>query len=382
MSTIRAPSTRPKTCSQLVGCERKHAGCTARQSWARLLLLSCPMIIPARAHFIWIGSRLPWAYVFSILSAAERGGLDEVVLHHTDVLEPGPEQAALLRAPGVRLSRLDPVDCIMRAGQPLGIGTQLCDIDSRLSSAVARTNILRAALIYLYGGIYLDLDTITWQTLTPLLNAPQFVGCEQIVWPGFVRASRSPALWARSLMLDVMRKPLRRIALGWKLFRLIEQLYYRGINGAILGGCVGAPLFAQYLQAMTRVPTDRQARPHALGTSLLQEVVARYTGDDLTVHEPEVFYPLPPEISEHWFYQRRNIDLSTVLSEHTRVVHWYASVRTRALIDLIDPAYIRANREHQFYSALVGECLPELIREPVSEPGVSGSDTSRSVAIG
>lgn len=340
------------------------------------------MTIPARAHFIWIGPRLPWAYVFSILSAAERGGLDEVVLHHTDVLEQGPELAALLRAPGVRLSRLDPADCIMRAGQSLGVGTQLRDIDSRLRSAVARTNILRAALIYLHGGIYLDLDTITCQALTPLLDAPQFVGCEQIVWPGFVRASRSPALWARSLMLDVMRKPLRRVAPGWKLFRMIERLYYRGINGAILGGCAGAPLLALYLQAMTRVAAERQTRPHALGTNLLQEVVARYTGDDLTIHEPNVFYPLPPEISEHWFYPRRDVDLNAVLPENTRVVHWYASVRTRALIDLIDPAYIRANRRHQFYSALVGECLPELIREPVPEPGVSGSDTPRSVAIG
>ena len=45
------------------------------------------MTIPARAHFCWIGTRLPWAYAFAVLSAAERSELPEIVLHHTDVLD-------------------------------------------------------------------------------------------------------------------------------------------------------------------------------------------------------------------------------------------------------------------------------------------------------
>ena len=59
------------------------------------------MSIPARVHFCWIGARLPWAYVFAILSAAERGGLSEVILHHTDALEDCAELAALEAAHGV-----------------------------------------------------------------------------------------------------------------------------------------------------------------------------------------------------------------------------------------------------------------------------------------
>ena len=42
------------------------------------------MAIPDRAHFCWIGSSLPWAYVFAILSAAERSELAQIFLHHTD----------------------------------------------------------------------------------------------------------------------------------------------------------------------------------------------------------------------------------------------------------------------------------------------------------
>jgi hypothetical protein len=54
-------------------------------------------------------------------------------------------------------------------------------------------------------------------------------------------------------------------------------------------------------------------------------VVGRYARDDLTIQEPHVFYPLPPEISEHWFRIGRSVRLDAVLLPETRVVHWYAS---------------------------------------------------------
>lgn len=311
------------------------------------------MTIPARAHFCWIGSRLPWAYVFAILSAAERSGLDDIVLHHTDGLEAGPELRTLTSTTGVRLSRIDPAELVVQAGGPLGIATELAAVYRRLDSPVARTNVLRAALLYLQGGVYLDLDTITTDSLLPLLDARQFVGCEYIVWPGHVRASRSPALWARSLALDLLRKPLRRVPHGWKLFRHIEHFYFRGVNGAVLGAEAGSSLLADYLRAMIKVPIERQTRPHALGTNLLQDVVSRYRFDDLVIEAPHVFYPLPPEISEHWFRVQRKVQLAAVLSAQTRVVHWYASVRTKSQVALIDPAYVRDNRQHQLYSALV-----------------------------
>jgi hypothetical protein len=52
-----------------------------------------------------------------------------------------------------------------------------------------------------------------------------------------------------------------------------------------------------------------------------------------------------------------------VLSAETRVVHWYASVRTKARVASITPAYIREHRNRELYSALVWACvskLPEL----------------------
>jgi hypothetical protein len=320
--------------------------------------------IPARAHFCWIGTRLPWAYAFAVLSAAQRSELPEIVLHHTDVLEEDAALAALKQTPRVRLSRIDPIACLMQAGQKLAVADGLTLIYRRQTNPAARIDILRAAILYLEGGLYLDMDTITTSSLLPLLDTRQFVGSEFIIWPHFARTSRSPALWARSLTLDLIRKMMRRMPQGWKLFRLVEHFCYRGINNAVMGAEASSPLFEDYLRAMLTLPQERQIQPYAVGPDLLQEVVGRYARGDLTIQEPHVFYPLPPEISEHWFRIGRNVKLDAVLLAETRVVHWYASVRTKSRVPLIDPDYVRDHRERQLYSALAWACISNIQSGP------------------
>ncbi len=321
------------------------------------------MTIPACAHFCWIGPRLPWAYVFAVLSAAERGGLPEVILHHTDALDEGAELAALSNAVGVTLHRVDPIAYLTETGKAIGVGIQLASLYSRIASPVMRSDILRAAILFRQGGIYLDMDTVTVASLRPLLDAAQFVGCEYIVWPQRIRASRSLVLWVRSLILDVMRKAMRRSQNGWRYFRRVEWLYYRGINNAVMGAEANSGLIARYLRAMLAVTPERLREPYAIGPELLQEMVDDNGRSDLIVHDPSVFYPLPPEISEHWFRIRETVRLDAVLSAGTRVVHWYASVRTKARVASITPGYIKEHRNRELYSALVWSCvssLPEL----------------------
>jgi glycosyl transferase-like sugar-binding protein len=318
------------------------------------------MTIPSQVHFCWIGTSLPWAYVFAILSAAERSGMPTVILHHTDALEDGAELRALANAPGVRLFRIDPLAFLAQVGEGLGLGAGLADLYGRLGSPVMRTDILRAAILYAQGGIYLDLDTVTVAPLCPLLHTAQFVGSELVVWPPIVRNSRSPLVWARHLTLDLLRKAFRLMPHGWKLFRRIERFYFRGLNNAVMGAEANAGLFSDYLRAMLAVPPHRLARAYALGPDLLREVVARYRQGDLTIQEPRVFYPLPPEISEHWFRVGRGVTLDAVLSPETRVVHWYASVRTKSRVAQIDPDYVRTHRTRQLYSMLVWSCISSL----------------------
>jgi len=318
------------------------------------------MTIPARVHFCWIGPSLPWAYVFAILSAAERSQLPEIILHHTEALKDGPELRALQAAPRVRLSFIDAKACLDEVGGQLGLGDGLSALFGRLASPVMRSDVLRAAILHRDGGIYLDLDTITTASLLPLLDDAQFVGSEFIVWPQSVRASRSPVVWARHLGLDVLRKVLRRLPQGWKAFRRVERFYFRGVNNAVMGAEAGASLLRDYLRAMVAVPPEQLAEAYALGPDLLQAVVDRYAEGDLVIQEPRVFYPLPPRISELWFRFDRGVRLDAVLSAETRIVHWYASVRTKSRVALINPDYVRAHRDEQLYSELVCSCISEL----------------------
>ena len=317
------------------------------------------MPIPAHVHFCWIGPRLSWAYAFALLSAAAQAGMDEVVLHHTDELEEGAVLSALRDTAGLRLARIDARDLLAEAGAKLGLSDELVGIYANLVSPSQRSDVLRAAILYLQGGIYLDLDTITVASLRPLLDAPQFIGTEYIVWPHWVRSSRSWAVWAKYLALDVLRSCLRLCPGGWRGFRHVESWYFKGINGAVLGGPAGAPLFVADLTAMAALPPARRSEPYALGPDLLQSLVGQFSSAELVIHEPGVFYPLGPEISTHWFRAgAANLDLA--LRPQTLVVHWYASVRSKPYIALIDPDYVRAHRHTQLYSALVSRVLPQL----------------------
>ncbi len=319
------------------------------------------MTIPARLHFCWIGARLSWAYVFALLSAAERSELPEIILHHTDDLEDGPELRALTNGSRIRLSRVDPLACLRQTERLLGLSDELAALFHRLDSPVMRADILRAAILYLEGGVYLDLDTIIIASLRPLLDTTQFVGAEFIVWPQAVRASRSPILWGRHLGLDLTRKILRRLPRGWEMFRRIEGQYFCGVANSAMGAEANSRLFADYLRAMpAAVREGEPAQPYALGPDLLHEVVNRYQHDDLTIQHPHVFYPLPPEISEHWFQIGRGVRLDAVLTAETRVAHWYASVRTKPMVARINPGYVREHRQTQLYSALAWACVPNL----------------------
>ena len=318
------------------------------------------MPIPARLHFCWIGTSLPWAYAFAVLSAAERGGLPEIVLHHTDLLEDGDVVRALRAAPGVELRLIDAGACLARADELLNLHGALETLYAWLERPVTRSDVLRAAILFLEGGIYLDLDTVTVASLLPLTRSRNVVGTEFIVWPEAARASRSVLVLARHLLLDLLRKVLKRAPSGWKAFRLVEQLYPRSVNNAVMGAEQGSPVIADYLRSMTKLPPAQQRRLYALGPRLLQEVARRHSAADLTVEDPHVFYPLPPEISEHWFRMARHARLHQVLPAETRVVHWYASIRSRDLVARITPGYVRENRERQLYSALVHSCITSL----------------------
>lgn len=312
-------------------------------------------MIPAKAHFIWFGSQFPWANVLAVQSAAARGDFEEVILHHADELDT-PYWEEMIQTPGVRAVKLDPEALLEEAGVR---GGALVDLYRRQSKPAARANMARAAILFLQGGVYMDLDVVTTRSLTPLREeADVFCGEEHIVLPHDVAHSRDPRDLVKAGLRLGVRDVFRRLPGGWRGFRRVEGLYKRAVNNAVFASTPGHAFVEELLTRMVTMSPDLQLVRFALGTHLLQKVVRDYEGPGLRVHRPGVFYPLAPEISEQWFQIKSPVALEEVLLPETRAVHWYASVRTKEIIPQIDPDYVRRHAHEQLFSALALPFLP------------------------
>lgn len=306
-------------------------------------------MIPPRAHLIWFGKRLPWVHALAVRSAAERGGFARVVLHHADELESGPGPEALRGESRIELRRLDPPAIFGELGPLAG---PLVEVYAELTAPAAKANVLRAALLAVEGGVYLDTDTVTVRSFEGLRRAGAFCGVEPLALPFQVRRSRSPLVWAAAGLRLLVRDLLRRWPGGYRAFRRLERWYPAAPNNAVLGAEPGHPFVVELLCRMIECPRERRRVRFALGTHLLGETVASAERGEVRLLPPETFYPLPPEISEHWFRVGRRPPLAEVLPAETVAVHWYASVRTARLVPLIDPAYVLAHADRQLFSAL------------------------------
>jgi hypothetical protein len=305
--------------------------------------------IPNVAHFIWFGDALPWVHRVALRSAARAGEFERVVLHY-DSPALAHDFAELRELRGFDPRPIDVKGTFRGAGvDPVA----LARLYGRLSQPAARANLLRAAILAADGGVYLDMDTIAINSFRPLRDAEVFCGTERVAFPVELLRSGSLGQRARAYGLTALRDVMRRLPDGHRGFRRIENLYQKAPNNAVLGARPNHPFLLALLDGMLRLPARRQLQRYALGTHLLQDTVSHFRGSGLVVHPPELFYPLGPEISEHWFHLRRKVDLNAALAPETRLVHWYASVRTHALVPRIDPAYVLRNERRQLLSALL-----------------------------
>lgn len=311
------------------------------------------MPIPATAHFIWYGSAFPWVNLLALRSAALNGGFECIVLHHDDALDAASLACHPWMAP-VELRRIQPQTHLAPLGE---LAEPLAALHERLRSPAARANLIRMAVLATEGGVYLDTDTITLRPLTPLLSCGAFFGEEHITLPARVRQGRALLPWARALALGGVRRALAEIPRGYRAFQRLAPLYHRAANNAVVGADPHHPLPRALLEAMVAMPRPQQEIRYALGTHLLQRLAGEGDVEGLVRHPPEVFYPLGPVISHHWFHIRPSARLEDVLSEDTRIVHWYASVTNKASTDQMSPDYIRAHQDRQLFSRLAVRML-------------------------
>lgn len=323
-------------------------------------------MIPAVAHFIWFGRAFPWLNGVAIRSAAERGGFERVVVHHADPLEGTPGYGLACDAPNVEWRPLDPPSVFASLGAR---GDALAALFAKLDAPAARANMVRAAVLASEGGVYLDTDTITVRSLSDLrARAGAFCGVEHVVFPATTMRARSPLPRIRALGKTAIRDIYRRRSGGWRAFRAVEHRFATAENNAVLASEPGHPFVHALLDGMLAVPVERQRVRFALGTHLLQEVVGAYAGDGLEVHAPAAFYPLGPEISQHWFREGTAADVNELVQTETRVVHWYASVRTKTIVPQVDAQWVRARADRVALAALCAVWVGEAGTATISAP--------------
>ncbi len=308
-------------------------------------------MIPKVAHFVWLTPEFPWVNALALESAALHGGFERLVLHHSREFDPERHRAELARVPGLELRELD-VAALCSSLVPEQ-RAPLLSLYRRLSRPAARSNVLRVLLLASEGGVYLDMDTVTVRSLAPLCErAGVFCGVERIAFPGEIVNARRPFSYALGIVRSGVRGVLARTPHGYSAFRAIERFYPLSVNNAVLGARSGHPFVTGLVARMLSLPQERALRRFALGTHLLQAALRDYGADDLEVLGPAAFYPLGPEISQHWFRLSSRAELSQVLSDETRVVHWYASLRTRAQQRELTRERARELAPRQLFSAL------------------------------
>jgi hypothetical protein len=308
------------------------------------------MSIPLRAHFIWFGQSFPWVNVLAVRSAALRGGFEELVLHHDSDLSPTPFYRELAATPGVRFEPIAVEELMSGCGQ---FAAELLQAYHRLKSPATRSDLLRYALLFARGGVYLDIDTITLADFSQLCGqSAAFCGQERIVYAVEIARSRDLRVRSYAKLRSSLRNLVRRSSSGPALFRRIERLYPLAANPAVLGSEPGSALLTRLLSELIVTPADEQPRPAAIGPHLLQRVLATGGSEHVAVLPPAYFFPLAPEICEHWFRFDTRTRLTDVLEPSTHVVHWYASGRTRQVASLIEPSYVRRHAKSQLFSEL------------------------------
>jgi hypothetical protein len=305
-------------------------------------------VIPPTAHFVWLGRKLPWVYVVGVLAAARRGGFERVLVHHIDELEPDAGIVELRAEPHVELRRLDPLPLLEAAGGP-----NFVDRYRELEQPAARANVVRMALLEQEGGVYLDTDTIAVRSFQAVLaRGGAFCGEERLVYPGSAGTGLLSRVRPAALLRTGARDVFRRLPRGDRYFRRFEHLYPKAVNNAVLGAEAHHPFLRELVGRAVALSPERRRIRYAFGTHLLQAAVAEYEGPGLHVLPPPVFYPLAPEISEHWFRPRRRARLEEVLAPETLLVHWYASVRTARYVGRIDRAWLLEHAEDRLFAAL------------------------------
>ncbi len=199
----------------------------------------------------------------------------------------------------------------------------------------ARSNILRYAILYLYGGVYLDFDVLLLRSMDALMQYEAFAG-EEMVWADDevrLRGNKSlylaprNILWALSHAVmwcdaHILRGQLRTASLLSPTFRAWSTYQ---MNNAVMGSTIGSDFIEELL--VGAIESDTSIR-YATGPTLIERV-ARISSAPFTPLPSSSFYSVPPGQSYRFFY-----DQALELPKSAFGIHYAASNHSGSVCSL------------------------------------------------
>ena len=287
--------------------------------------------IPNTYRFVWSGRSFPKLYALAIDSVLVADPAARVVIH---CFGEAPASAHFLRAtcdPRVTVERVEPTEIFNALPAHL---RRVADIYESLptSAASAQSNLLRYALLYLHGGVYLDFDTVTVRPLNNLTDGACFIGAER-VWSlderrvaGEFRVVRSPAglCWLVIWVLKWLDAALfdGRLRLASRTRRLNARFTKLQANNAVIGAAPQAEFLDRLLRSAHSA--DPKIR-YSTGPTLIDRV-ARTSPHLVDVLPPEYFYGVEPAESFRFF-----LDHTLKLHPDAALIHYVGSNSSRFL---------------------------------------------------
>lgn len=287
-----------------------------------------PICIDQRFIYVWSGSNFPYVNVLSVLSTS-RSHPDAEIMVYVFGETPKSVWFELLESiPRVSIVHTTSDEIFAQLPQRL---QKVAEVFNALSpnALSAQSNILRYALLFLFGGVYLDFDVFVLRPMDELLSRRAFVG-EELVWAdnatrlrgqkGVYLAPRN-ILWAVThclMWLDshMMEGRLRLASLLRPTFRYWSRYQ---MNNAVIGAVQESEFIEELLLGAVEV---NPAIRYATGPTLIDTVVRQQTSD-VDRRPADDFYAVPPGQSYRLFY-----DKNVLLPESAYLIHYVASNHT------------------------------------------------------
>lgn len=300
-------------------------------------------MIPNRVVFIWLGKTLPWTAGVAMRSAAHVQKPDELLLYHEGLETAGEGWELVKDLPGLRLVPV--ADVLFEGLDDDGVCLRLF---RELKSPATRANLLRLAVLFRLGGVYLDTDVVVVRPWHDLLRQQGFCGTEPVALPADLFGSLNPLRWAGCGLRFAWRELCTRLPRGEQWFRWFEGSFAAAANNAVIGAEAGNALLGRAFAVIRAMDEETRRKRFRLGTHLLQSLTGNASSPAMTVYPSTYFYPVGPEVSCHWFRAGSASRLGDMLYPETRVVHWYNSVEGRFLREPLDARWVENHADTAF----------------------------------